>query len=352
MKRTLKRAALLLLKSAGVFGLVRDSAWRRRRLLILCYHGISHQDEHLWRPGLYIEPSRLEQRLDLLRQDQYNVLPLGGALKLLRAKELPPRSVAITFDDGTYDFFRLGYPLLRRFGFPVTVYQTTYYSDRQIPVFNLICSYLLWKRRGKLLDKGAELGLKPPMDLRSEANRHSIVQTLIDNCARDGLDAWQKNEVASRLAELLEIDYAEVVSKRILQLMNAREIAQLAHEGVDFQLHTHRHCMPKDKFLFQKEIRDNRESLRNTSSEEMVHFCYPSGMHSREFLPWLAEENIISATTCDVGLAGRHTNPLLLPRVVETNSRTALEFEGWLTGVADLLAVNRAATQRYIPRGD
>ena len=36
------------------------------------------------------------------------------------------------------DFFRLGYPLLRRFGFPVTVYQTTYYSDRQIPVFNLI----------------------------------------------------------------------------------------------------------------------------------------------------------------------------------------------------------------------
>jgi len=341
-----------LLKSTGVFGLVRDSAWRRHRLLILCYHGISHQDEHLWRPGLYIEPSRLEQRLDLLRQDQYNVLPLGGALKLLRAKELPPRSVAITFDDGTYDFFRLGYPLLRRFGFPVTVYQTTYYSDRQIPVFNLICSYLLWKRRGKLLDKGAELGLKPPMDLRSEANRHSIVQTLIDNCARDGLDAWQKNEVASRLAELLEIDYAEVVSKRILQLMNAREIAQLAHEGVDFQLHTHRHCMPKDKFLFQKEIRDNRESLRNTSSEEMVHFCYPSGVYSREFLPWLAEENIISATTCDVGLAGRHTNPLLLPRVIETNSRTALEFEGWLTGVADLLAVNRAATQRYIPRGD
>src|ERR1039458_7863321 len=144
MKRTLKRASLQLLKRAGVFGLVRDSAWRRQRLLILCYHGISHEDEHLFRSGLYLEPSRLEQRLVLLQQDQYNVLPLGEALKLLRAKELPPRSVAITFDDGTYDFFSLGYPLLRRFEFPVTVYQTTYYSDRQIPVFNLICSYLLW----------------------------------------------------------------------------------------------------------------------------------------------------------------------------------------------------------------
>ncbi|MFZ0759734.1 MAG: polysaccharide deacetylase family protein [Candidatus Sulfotelmatobacter sp.] len=352
MKQILKRTTLQLLRRTGVFRLVRDSAWRKHRLLILCYHGISPEDEHLWRPGLYLEASRLEQRLALLRQDQYNVLRLGEALRLLRAKELPPRSVAITFDDGTYDFFRLGYPLLRRFGFPVTVYQTTYYSDRQVPVFSLICSYLLWKRRGTLLDKGANLGLKPPLDLRSEANRHAIVEKLMENCDRDRLDSWQKNEVAARLADLLDIDYAEVLSKRTLQLMNAEEIAQLAREGVDFQLHTHRHRMPKDKFLFQKEIRDNRESLQKRVPEEMVHFCYPGGVHSREFLPWLAEENIVSATTCDVGLAGPHANPLLLPRMVETNGRTALEFEAWLTGVADLLAVHRTSAQRYIPRGD
>jgi peptidoglycan/xylan/chitin deacetylase (PgdA/CDA1 family) len=347
MKRTLKRATLQLLKSAGVFGLVRDSAWRTHRLLILCYHGIAHEDVHLWRPGLYLEPSRLEQRLDFLRQGQYNVLPLGAALKLLWAKQLPPRSVAITFDDGTFDFFSLGYPLLKKFGFPVTVYQTTYYTDRSIPVFNLVCSYLLWKRRGSVLDKGDELGLKPPLDLRSEANRQAIVQTLMDNCTRDNLDGWQKNEVARRLAKLLDIDYAEVLSKRIFQLMNSQEIAQLAREGVDFQLHTHRHCMPKDKLLFQKEIRDNRKSLNKMAPAERVHFCYPSGEYSREFLPWLAEENVISATTCDVGLAGANTNPLLLPRMVDTNARNDLEFEAWLTGVAHLLAVRRAATQHY-----
>jgi len=352
MKRTLKRATLQLLKSTGIFGLVRDSAWRTHRLLILCYHGISLEDEHLWRPGLYLEPSRLEQRLNFLQQGQYNVLPLGAALKQLWAKELPPRSVAITFDDGAYDFFSLAHPLLRKFGFPVTVYQTTYYSDRQIPIFNLICSYLLWKRRGTVLDKGADLGLKPPLDLTSEARRHAIVETLMENCARDGLDAWQKNEVASRLAKLLEIDYAELLSKRLLQLMNPPEIAQLAREGVDFQLHTHRHRMPKDKFLFQKEIQDNRERLRSTTPGELAHFCYPSGVYSREFLPWLAEENVISATTCDVGLAAAHTNPLLLPRIVETSGRTDLEFEGWLTGVSDFLALRRTASQTHVPRGD
>ena len=347
MKRTLKRATLQLLKSAGVFGLVRDSAWRRNRLLILCYHGIAHEDVQLWRPGLYLEPSRLEQRLDFLRRGQYNVLPLGEALKLLWAKQLPPRSVAITFDDGTFDFFSLGYPLLKKFGFPVTVYQTTYYTDRPIPVFNLVCSYMLWKRRGSVLDKCEELGLKPPLDLRSEASRQEIVQTLMNDCARNNLDSLQKNEVARRLANLLDIDYDEVLSKRVFQLMTSQEIAQLAREGVDFQLHTHRHCMPEDKVLFQKEIQDNRQCLDKISPAERVHFCYPSGVYSKVFFPWLTEENVISATTCDVGLAGPHTNPLLIPRMVDTNARNDLEFEAWLTGVAEFLAIRRAATQHY-----
>jgi peptidoglycan/xylan/chitin deacetylase (PgdA/CDA1 family) len=352
MKQTIKRATLQLLKGTGIFGLVRDSAWRTQRLLILCYHGVSLADEHLWRPGLYLEPSKLEQRLKFLQKGQYSVLPLGTALKLLRAGELPPRSVAITFDDGAYDFFKLAYPLLKTFGFPATVYQTTYYSDRPIPIFKLICSYLLWKRQGTVLDKGADLGLKPPLDLTSEAKRHAIVETLVENCNRDGLDAGEKNEVAGRLAKLIEIDYSELLSKRILQLMNSREIAQLAGEGVDFQLHTHRHRTPNDKALFQKEIQDNREALEKNMAGELVHFCYPSGVYSREFLPWLAERDVISATTCDVGLANARTNPLLLPRMVDTSGRTSLEFEGWLTGVSDFLALNRAASRSHIPSSD
>jgi peptidoglycan/xylan/chitin deacetylase (PgdA/CDA1 family) len=352
MKQTLKRAALQVLKSSGVFRLVRNSEWRRHRLLILCYHGISQKDEHLWRPALYLEPAKLEQRLNFLRRDGYNVLPLGEALRRLRSEELPPRSVALTFDDGAYDFFKMAHPSIKKFGFPVTVYQTTYYSDRPVPVFNLICSYLLWKRRGTVLDKGADLGLKAPMDLTSEAKRHAIVQALVENGARDGLNAWQRNEVAARLAQLLDVDYAEILSKRILQLMNPQEIGQLAREGVDFQLHTHRHCMPEEKAVFQKEIRDNRDSLEKMAPAERVHFCYPSGVHSPMFLPWLAEANVLSATTCDVGLADARTNPLLLPRMVETTSRTELEFEGWATGVADFLVLRRAAVQRYIPEGD
>src|SRR5438876_12126643 len=116
MRKQIRRAALHLLRNTGIFRLLRESEWRRQRLLILCYHGISLEDEHQWRPGLYMEPRTLEQRLRILRTGDYNVLPLGEALQRLYAKELPRRSVSITFDDGAYDFYKQAYPIVKRYG--------------------------------------------------------------------------------------------------------------------------------------------------------------------------------------------------------------------------------------------
>ena len=147
-RRSIRRAALTVLRTAGAFHLVQGSDWRRRRLSILCYHGISLDDEHEWRPYLFIRPQQLERRLEILRRGNYAVLPLGEALERLYRNDLPERSVALTFDDGTYDFYSQAYPRLKQAGFPVTVYLTTYYSQLELPVFSLICSYLMWKARG------------------------------------------------------------------------------------------------------------------------------------------------------------------------------------------------------------
>ena len=70
-----------------------------------------------------------------------------------------------------------------------------------------------------------------------------------------------------------------------------------------------------------------------------VHFCYPSGDYERMFLPWLADQGVISATTCDPGLASVRSEPLLLPRFIDTTGQTALEFESWLTGVGAMLSL-------------
>src|SRR5216684_4865989 len=165
MRTLLRRTALKALKTAGVFHLVKNSAWRRQRLLILCYHGVALEDENLWRPYLYISLQLLERRLEILRRENYTVLGLGEAVERLFRKDLPPRSLVLTFDDGTYDFYKQAYPLVvKRFGFPVTVYLTTYYSDLQRPIFGLMCSYLMWKARRLGTVALTEFGIKEPVN--------------------------------------------------------------------------------------------------------------------------------------------------------------------------------------------
>jgi hypothetical protein len=94
--------------------------------------------------------------------------------------------------------------------------------------------------------------------------------------------------------------------------------------------------------LFRKEIQDNRRGLGQLGNKA-IHFCYPSGVYWPEFIGWLQKENVVSATTCDAGLASGRSNPFLLPRLVDTSARTAVEFEAWLTGLAFLLTVRKIA---------
>ena len=147
----LKQAKLRVLGLAETSGLSRSlaaSAWRRRRLLILCYHGVSKYDEHEW-TNLYIAAETFRRRMQILKDSGCNVLPFSDALTRLRDGTLPERAVAITFDDGFHDYYSVAFPILESFGFPATLYLTTYYVEFNRPVFDPMCSYLLWKARGR-----------------------------------------------------------------------------------------------------------------------------------------------------------------------------------------------------------
>jgi hypothetical protein len=167
--------------------------------------------------------------------------------------------------------------------------------------------------------------------------------------AAKDLSGEQKDEVAARLAQNLGIDYGRLRQKRVLQLMSREEIQQLAKAGIDFQLHTHRHRTPLDEELFRREIRDNRAYISSAMDGVKQHFCYPSGAYRPEFLPWLESEQIVSATTCDTGFATRYSNPLLLPRLVDTTGRTDLNFESWLSGVGHFLSTRKRARLAFVP---
>jgi peptidoglycan/xylan/chitin deacetylase (PgdA/CDA1 family) len=339
MPKQLKRTVLRTVKHFGGFDVLGSSAWRQRRLLIIGYHGVSIDDEHEWDPAFYVTASTLEQRFRILRDGGYAVLPLAEAVDRLRSGSLPPRSVVLTFDDGMADFALNAFPLLQRYGFPATVYLTTYYATDNRPVFGMFCSYLLWKssrgsvRAGELVPGAADAAY----DLRSTGGRRDAHAAIVRFAERERLSAARKDELARHIAAALQVDYAELAAKRILRLMTPEEVTRMSGAGIDFQLHTHRHRTPLDRTAFASEIEDNRRSLREMTGQMADHFCYPSGVYEPEFLPWLTELGVRSATTCNTGIASPATDPLLLPRLIDTSNLSTVEFESWATGVGAFL---------------
>ncbi len=118
MLKMTKQNFLKSAKALKLFDLSSKSSWRQNRLLILAYHGISLEDEHLWNPELFIPPDFLRRRFELIRQHNCTVLPLNEAIDCLYNKTLPKKAVVITFDDGNYDFYQQAFPIIKEFNFP------------------------------------------------------------------------------------------------------------------------------------------------------------------------------------------------------------------------------------------
>jgi peptidoglycan/xylan/chitin deacetylase (PgdA/CDA1 family) len=337
MLKKLKQGFLSASRQLGVFSLSSRSRWRQNSLLILAYHGVSLDDEHLWDPRLYMSPEQFRLRMQTIKDLGCSVLPLGDAIQRLYANDLPPRSVAITVDDGFYDFQARAYPILEEYGYPVTVYQTTYYCYYNRPVFGMMYSYLLWKGC-QLSIEGLEFTGRPgSLDLSTEIKRMAACKEISAFVGRANFSAEDKDNLASLLAKRLNVDYGMLLSRRILHLLKPEDIEALANKGVDVQLHTHRHRTPRDHDAFVAEIQQNRTVIENLTRSPAIHFCYPNGNHIRPFSQWLAQCGVHSATTCTPGLATHRTDPFFLPRLVDTSPLSQVEFEGWLCGVSRLI---------------
>ena len=346
MLKKLKQTALRSLKTTGVSALVRDSRWRRQRLLILAYHGISMGDEHEWNGSQYMSPEVLRGRMQQLKRSRCAVLPLGEAIERLYRNDLPERAVALTFDDGFADFYHRAFPIINDFGFPVTLYLTTYYSYYNRPVFDLICAYLLWRGRARTLQTSEFTGEDTAVNLATIDAQEAVLKKIRDFAAKQNLSAPEKDARAAALAAHLGVDYDELLQRRVIHNVTPAEAKELSDQGVDVQLHTHRHRTPLNRELFLREIEDNRRRILEISGKNPTHFCYPSGVYDSMFLPWLNEAGIKSATTCEVGFASPSSIALLLPRFLDNNTMAPIEFEAWLTGVS--LALPRRAAARAL----
>lgn len=258
-----------------------------------------------------------------LKRSGLPVLPLGEAVELLQKDELPEAAVAITIDDGWASTVSHMLPVLEAHGLPATLYATTWYSGRELPVVGITVDYL------------TAAADRPFAEGKSEAARIN------------GLPVDQRLAALRGYGAKLGVgeDWLEL---RQFNIISPDELREAHRRGLDIQLHTHRHIQVDTEVdRLVEELEENRAFLRAALGDlPLDHFCYPSGCHHPEAPALLAASGIRSATLCDEGLNGPDANPLALRRLLDGKRVSDAEFDGYLFGMLHFLAPLRALKPR------
>jgi peptidoglycan/xylan/chitin deacetylase (PgdA/CDA1 family)/SAM-dependent methyltransferase len=88
---------------------------------VLLYHRVAHAEPDAY--GLVVTPELFRRQMERLAA-VCNVLPLAELVERARRDDLPPRAVAVTFDDGYLDNLTNASPVLVELGLPATFFVT------------------------------------------------------------------------------------------------------------------------------------------------------------------------------------------------------------------------------------
>ena len=92
------------------------------KAIILMYHNIDNPPKGARIPNLYVTPRMFRFQMWYLKAAGFRVLSIQNLVAAVDAGDARHNIAAITFDDGYMDFYKNAYPVLKRYGYPSTVY--------------------------------------------------------------------------------------------------------------------------------------------------------------------------------------------------------------------------------------
>src|SRR5438067_2162293 len=88
--------------------------------LIFCYHRLVDKIRY---PGTEITPAAFEAQMKELKDKGITVISMQDLLAWKRGeKNIPPRCAVVTFDDGWKSQYEVAWPIMKKFGYPFTLF--------------------------------------------------------------------------------------------------------------------------------------------------------------------------------------------------------------------------------------
>jgi len=265
------------LKTAETF-----SRWLRARVLggalILGYHRISATQEDVYE--VCVSPENFAGHMEALKK---YACPIGLSrlVQSLKQNALPPKSVAVTFDDGYADNFYEAKPVLEKYEIPATVFVCTGYLGKEF----------WWDELNRLLNRSQtdpdalhlRAGGKPFRWHKKNASPHVGPPAAREEFGRAlyryllSLDIEDQNHAMTVIRNWSNLSSPGISTSRTL---SEKELLRLADGGlIEIGAHTRYHPMlPALSMERQREeIHKNKIELEVLLGKPIKGFAYPNG---------------------------------------------------------------------------
>jgi peptidoglycan/xylan/chitin deacetylase (PgdA/CDA1 family) len=312
MQDKIKVAVSDLLDRTGVVSLLRK-ATASRGGLVLALHRVLPPAERIccYDPHLVLSEPAFASLLRLLRQD-YDVVPLDDLLRNTRGTGGRPK-VAITFDDGWEDNYRVAFPHLLAFQMPATIF---------------VCP--------ELMETPSVLPEERFARIWAECSSRSRLNELVADLNHWGMGKRRPNgpgyfqrrywspelKRMPMTARLLLLNHLEqryevpaVKTRRFFTWGDAR--VMLNTGLIQLGCHTNRHAT-----LTSETDRDVRMELENAQTALLKRtgisptiLAYPNGMYNRRVQELVRSMGFTAALSTEAGAVSRRSNPLAIPRI-------------------------------------
>lgn len=246
---------------------------------IILYHRVAPNVRDVPKPTINVTPDRFREQLSGLLARGFSFWPLRKVLASgAKGTLLPPRTVAVTFDDGFENVYTNAWPVLRELNVPATVFVNTAYLDSRDPF---------------------------------------------------PFDPWG-------------VIYRDHVPAESYRPLTSAQCEEMTREGpVELGAHTHTHedfrGRPDD---FRKDLQTSLDILRSRFGQREVTFAFPFGKPSlgftdRELTQVVRESGAICALTTEDVLVDPLSDPFRWGRFNvydwDSSATLAAKLEGWYT---------------------
>lgn len=150
-------------------------------VLVFCYHRFEDRPKD----SLAIKPEEFEAQMQALKDQGIEVISMNDFLAWQRGeKSIPPKSALITIDDGYLSGYTTAWPILKKFGYPFTMFIYTDYVKGGPRTGG---QSMTWEQLGEMRDAG--------VDIQSHTTTHGALNAKKGKSDAE-YQAWLQNELA------------------------------------------------------------------------------------------------------------------------------------------------------------